>query len=81
MSHTDLTHLPVHELSKLIQSRQLSPVDLMEASLKKIEQHDAKLHSFVEVYADDARRAARGAEAAIQAGHSVGPLHGIPIAL
>ena len=81
MSHTDLTHLPVHELSKLIQSRQLSPVDLMEACLKKIEQHDAKLHSFVEVYADDARRAARGAEAAIQAGHSVGPLHGIPIAL
>ncbi len=81
MSHTDLTHLPVHQLSKLIQSRQLSPVEVTDAFLQKIDQHDSKLHAFVQVYADEARLAARGAEAAIQSGHSVGPLHGIPIAL
>jgi aspartyl-tRNA(Asn)/glutamyl-tRNA(Gln) amidotransferase subunit A len=81
MSQTDLTQVPVHQLSPLLQSRKLSPVEVTDAYLKKISQQEAKLHAFVEVYADDARLAARGAEAAIQAGHSVGPLHGVPIAL
>ena len=43
--------------------------------------HDAKLHAFVEVYADDARLAAEAADKAIRSGHAVGPLHGVPIAL
>ena len=77
----DLTQVPVHELSKLLQSRKLSPVEVTNAYLTKIEQQDAKLHAFVQVYGDDARLAARAAEAAIQSGHSVGPLHGVPIAL
>ena len=81
MSQQDLTLVPVHELSQLLQSRKLSPVELTDAYLEKIDQQDTKLHAFVEVYAEDARLAARGAEAAIQAGHSVGPLHGVPIAL
>ena len=81
MSHQDLTQVPVHQLSQLLQSRKLSPVEVTEAYLTKIERQDSKLHAFVQVYADDARLAARGAEAAIQAGHSVGPLHGVPIAL
>ena len=81
MSQQDLTLVPVHQLSQLLQSRKLSPVELMDAYLEKISQQDPKLHAFVEVYAEDARLAARGAEAAIRAGHSVGPLHGVPIAL
>lgn len=81
MSQQDLTLVPVHELSQLLQSRKLSPVELTDAYLEKIDQQDTKLHAFVEVYAEDARLASRGAEAAIQAGHSVGPLHGVPIAL
>ena len=68
-------------LSQLLQSRKISPVELTQAYLEKIHQQDPKLHAFVEVYADDALMAARGAEATIQAGHSVGPLHGVPIAL
>lgn len=81
MSQQDLTLLPVHQLSQLLQSRKLSPVELTDAYLAKIGQQDPKLHAFVEVYAEDARLAARGAEAAIRAGHCVGPLHGVPIAL
>lgn len=81
MSQQDLTLVPVHQLSQLLQSRKLSPVELTDAYLAKIGQQDPKLHAFVEVYAQDARLAARGAEAAIRAGHSVGPLHGVPIAL
>ena len=81
MSQIDLTQVPVHQLSQLLQSRKLSPVEVTDAYLTKIDRQDAKLHAFVEVYADDARLAARGAEAAIRSGHSVGPLHGVPIAL
>ncbi|MBA3479459.1 MAG: amidase [Lautropia sp.] len=81
MSLPDLIQLPVHELSKRIMARDLSPIDLTEAYLKRIQERDPKLQAFVEVYADDARLAAQGADAAIRSGHAVGPLHGIPIAL
>lgn len=81
MTPQDLIFLPVHELSRRIQSRALSPVELVDACLARIAAHDAKLHAFVDVYADEARAAARAAEAAIRAGYAVGPLHGIPIAL
>ncbi|MBE0623360.1 MAG: amidase, partial [Burkholderiales bacterium] len=81
MSQSDLTLLPVHRHSQELMARRLSPIDLTEAYLARIEALDPKLQAFVEVYAADARLAARGADQAIRAGHAVGPLHGIPIAL
>lgn len=81
MSSHDFTLLPAHALSLRLQSGRLSPVELTEAFLARIAQHDPKLHAFVEVYGEEARLAARAAEAAIRAGHAVGPLHGIPVAL
>lgn len=77
----DIIQLPVHELARQLQARRLSPVEVVDAYLARIAQKDAKLHAYTEVFADDARLAARGAEAAIRAGHAVGPLHGVPIAL
>src|SRR5205823_9552069 len=59
----------------------LSPVDVVEALLARIAAHNPKLHAFIDVYADDARLAAEGADKAIRSGHAVGPLHGVPIAL
>ena len=81
MNQQDPTQRPVHELARLLASRELSPVDLVDAYLARIARHDPKLHAFTEVYAEDARLAARGADAAIRSGHAVGPLHGVPIAL
>lgn len=72
---------PVHVLSAQIASGRLSPVDLMEDCLARIERLDPALQSFVEVYAGGARMAAEAADKAIRAGQAVGPLHGIPIAL
>ena len=74
-------HLAVHRLSAAIQARHLSPVELVETLLETIGRLDGKLHAFAALYSDDARLAAEGAEKAIRAGHSAGPLHGIPIAL
>jgi len=75
------TELPVHALSAAIQTRKLSPVDLTEALLARIERLDGKLHAFIALYANEARLAAEAADKAIRSGHSVGPLHGIPIAV
>jgi aspartyl-tRNA(Asn)/glutamyl-tRNA(Gln) amidotransferase subunit A len=81
MPQQDLTRTPVHQLAQQVAARRLSPVDLVEAYLERIAALEPKLHAYVEVYGDDARLAARGAEAALRSGHAVGPLHGIPIAL
>ena len=81
MLQGDLTLLSVHELSAAIQARRLSPVDLVDAYLERIEAKQPKLQAFVQVYAEDARLAAEAADKAIRSGHSVGPLHGVPIAL
>jgi aspartyl-tRNA(Asn)/glutamyl-tRNA(Gln) amidotransferase subunit A len=67
----DITLVPVHQLSRELQERRLSPVELVDAFLARIEAHDSKLHAFNEVYAEEARLAARAAEAAIRAGHAV----------
>lgn len=81
MSQPDLALLSVQQLSEQLRTRRVSPVDVTDAYLARIASQDPKLQSFVEVYAEDARLAARGAEAAIRSGHAVGPLHGIPVAL
>ena len=78
---TDVTLLPAHRLAAEISARRLSPVALIEALIAKISAQDPKLNAFVDTYFDDARLAAEGADKAIRAGHAIGPLHGIPIAL
>jgi aspartyl-tRNA(Asn)/glutamyl-tRNA(Gln) amidotransferase subunit A len=78
---TNLAQLPLHALSARLESRSISPVDIVGTCLERISKLDPKLHAFVEVYDKEARLAAEGADKAIRSGHAVGPLHGIPIAL
>ena len=73
--------LPAHVMSAEIASGRLSPIDIVDAALKRIEAADGKLHAFVEVYEKEARLAAEAADKAVRSGHAAGPLHGIPIAL
>src|SRR5262252_612721 len=80
-SETDPSLLPAHILASEIAAGRLSPVALVEALLDRIATKDKKLHAFVEVYRDEARLAAEAADKAIRSGHTIGPLHGIPIAL
>ena len=80
-AHPDPALLPARVLSAEIGARRLSPIDLVEALLDRIGAQDQKLHAFVEVYGDAARLAAEAADKAIRAGHRIGPLHGIPVAL
>jgi aspartyl-tRNA(Asn)/glutamyl-tRNA(Gln) amidotransferase subunit A len=79
--NSDPALLPAHVMSAEIAARRLSPVEIVDAALKRIEIADGKLHAFVEIYDKDARLAAEAADKAVRSGHAVGPLHGIPIAL
>ncbi|HTT81640.1 MAG TPA: amidase [Stellaceae bacterium] len=74
-------HLMIAAAARLIERRELSPVELLDSRLDRITTLDDKLHSFICVTTDAARAAARAAEAEIAAGRYKGPLHGIPIGL
>lgn len=77
----ELPFLTIAEASTLIASRQLSPVELTEAYLTRIEALDHRLDSFVTLTADRARAEAKAAEATIMASGPISRLHGIPYCL
>ncbi|MGH9637845.1 MAG: amidase, partial [Candidatus Angelobacter sp.] len=78
---SDATWLSLNEASRLIRDKKISPVELTQGCLQRIEQLNPKLNAFITVTAESALAQAREAETAIQGGHWRGPLHGVPIAL
>src|SRR6266436_6856935 len=62
-----------------VRSKKLSPVEIVNAHLKRMEAMRPKLNAFVHIDADGARAQARGAEDAVHRGAALGPLHGVPI--
>lgn len=77
----DLTLLTAASMAALIRDKRLSPVELVEAHLAKIEKLNPQLNAYVQVDADRARFLARRAEDAVASGRALGPLHGIPISI
>ena len=73
--------LTIAEASRLIAKRELSPVELTEACLRRIETLDSQLDSFVTVTAERARAEAKAAETAIMASGPLSRLHGVPYCL
>jgi aspartyl-tRNA(Asn)/glutamyl-tRNA(Gln) amidotransferase subunit A len=80
MTDQDVTRAPIERLAPRIQRRELSPVDLTEQVLGRIQKYDGTLRSFVRL-APAARVAAEQAEREIKAGRYRGPLHGIPVGI
>ena len=78
-TNTDLCFLTLHELSGRIQSKDVSPVEVAEAILERIERLNPQLNAYITVMADQALADARAAEGEIAAGRYRGPLHGVPI--
>ena len=76
-----ITQLSLSEVSELIRTRKISPVELTQACLDRIAQLNSKLNAFITVTADSALAEARDAESKIQGGNRRGPLDGVPIAL
>ena len=80
-SASDLCELSVGEAHRLMRLGEVSPVDLVSASLQRIETLEPELHAWVEVLGDEALEAARTAESQLRRGDDLGPLHGIPVAV
>ncbi len=81
MNKADIPFLSATELSGLIRSKEVSPVEATEAYLDRIDDVDFKFNAYLTVCRDDALRAARKAEQAIARGDYLGPMHGIPVAV
>ena len=78
---TQLCFLPATELAARIRRRDLSPVEVTEAYLRRIEARNPVVNAYTLVLGDQAMDAARVAEKAVMAGGSLGPLHGVPIGI
>lgn len=76
----DLTALDLMQAARAVRSRDISPVELTQAYLERIERLDPRLRAFITVTADRALSDARRAEQEITAGNYRGVMHGIPIA-
>ncbi len=66
-------------MADMVRDRAISPVELVELHLKQIDAQNRRLNAFVTVLPDEARAAARRAEAAVMRGHCLGLLHGVPV--
>lgn len=77
----ELAYLPASELADRISRRSLSPVEVVEYFLERIDERDDEINAFVTVCDERAREAAEAAEAALEVGDDVGPLHGVPVAV
>src|SRR3954467_4804155 len=81
VSTRDLTFLSACEMAGLIRSRKLSPVELVQAHLKRIETVNPKINAYVQVDAERALAAGRHAEKAVLENKTLGALHGVPISI
>ncbi|HKW95532.1 MAG TPA: amidase [Methylomirabilota bacterium] len=81
MGTPDLCWLPARELAALIRSKQVSPVEVVDAVLARVERLQPVLNCFATVTAEEARDAALAAEVAVMTGEELGPLHGLPVSI
>jgi aspartyl-tRNA(Asn)/glutamyl-tRNA(Gln) amidotransferase subunit A len=71
----------LNQVSTLLRRKTVSPVELTQACLTRIEHLNPALNAFISVTREQALRQARDAESEIRSGSWRGALHGVPIAL
>jgi aspartyl-tRNA(Asn)/glutamyl-tRNA(Gln) amidotransferase subunit A len=73
--------MPASVLAERIRRRDISPVEIVDALLARLERLNPRLNAFVTLYPERARETARAAERAVMAGDALGPLHGVPVSI
>ncbi len=81
MNEQDLAFMPAWRMAELIASKELSPVEIVDLHLERIERLNPKLNAYLTITARDAREQAREAQAAVTRGQALGPLHGVPVSI
>ena len=79
MDKSSIPFLSATDLSRLIERREVSPVEATEAYLDRIDDLDFKFNAYLTVCRKEALQAAQEAEQAIAQGNYLGPMHGIPV--
>src|SRR5688572_10160259 len=74
-------YLSAAELLRLYELRRLSPVEVVDETLRRIERSQPVLNAFITICAGRALDEAKRAEAAIRSGETTGPLHGVPFSV
>ena len=78
--HEEICYADASELARRIRDRELSPVEVLNAHLERIEAVNPKINAIVTMV-DEAAEKARAAEAAVMRGDELGPLHGVPFTI
>ena len=78
---TNLNYMSATEIARRVASKLLSSVDVVEASLNRIEQINADINCFCFTYPEEAREKARAIERKLANGEALGPLAGVPFAI
>ncbi|HEY6762399.1 MAG TPA: amidase [Baekduia sp.] len=77
----ELAWMSTTQLAQRIRERELSAVEVLDATIARIEERNPSLNALVHLAFDEARERARAADAALAAGEALGPLHGVPTAI
>jgi Asp-tRNA(Asn)/Glu-tRNA(Gln) amidotransferase A subunit family amidase len=77
----DVAHMTAAGIARRIRDGDRSPVEVVDATLERIEERNDRTNAFVTVTDERARAAAERAERAVEAGEPLGPLHGVPVAV
>jgi amidase len=77
----ELAYMSAAELALRIRRRDLSPVEVVDAFLARIEARNPSINAFVHFGFEDARQHAKAAEQSLMSGAALGPLHGVPVAI
>ena len=81
MSYDEVIWASALDLATRIRTKDVSPVDVMETVLARIDAVNPRVNAFGALAADQARAAARDAEVAVMKGEPLGPLHGVPVSI
>ncbi|XGV94640.1 MAG: amidase [Leptolyngbya sp. BL-A-14] len=78
---SDLVFKPAVELAQMIRDHQISAIELLDAHLKQIAQHNSKLNAICTLDEENARLRAKQADEALARGENWGALHGVPVTI
>jgi aspartyl-tRNA(Asn)/glutamyl-tRNA(Gln) amidotransferase subunit A len=81
MKSAELCFLTIKQLSHLIQKKEVSPVELTNSFLERINRLDGKINAYITLLESKSIKTSQKAEKAILSGDYLGPLHGIPISI
>ena len=81
MASQDIPFLSAAEIATAIKSKQVSPVEVVQSYLERIDRLDSNLRAYITVCREEALDSAHQAEQAVQRGDALGPLFGVPMAV